>query len=271
MRVLVGLGAAVFIIVFATSLPARAQQVPDQLSLRDAEESIEAVGVLIRDEYVDANIGASVAASLREGLSEGRFPNVSTLQEVADTLNHELAFLTNDTTLRVMPATAPPGEPMRIIRDANALIIDLRDDTGTRPQAVAAAAAYVFETPGTALFEVTTRIGAVEPYRTPAVLPADAGARRWVYVLTSARTASSAEALAFLLQQQRRAEIIGETTAGVATLNKTYAVNARLQIVIPTGRIRSADGLGTWEKAGVKPDVAVTAAEALRVASGRSR
>ena len=77
--------------------PARAQS----LTLADVEASITAIGETIQREYVDRQVGRGVAASLREGLAEGRFPNLATAQDVADAMNHELQFLTHDDALVV--------------------------------------------------------------------------------------------------------------------------------------------------------------------------
>src|SRR3954471_17351188 len=56
--------------------PARAQT----LTLAQVEASITAIGETIQREYVDRQLGRDVAASLREGLAEGRFPNLATAQ-----------------------------------------------------------------------------------------------------------------------------------------------------------------------------------------------
>lgn len=77
--------------------PAAAQT----LTLAQVEESIVAIGDTVQREYFDREVGRQVAASLREGLAEGRFPNLTTPQDVAETINHELQFLTHDKNLVV--------------------------------------------------------------------------------------------------------------------------------------------------------------------------
>jgi hypothetical protein len=66
------------------------------LTLTQVEESIIAVGDAVQQSYFDPALGRQVAQSLREGLSEGRFPNLTTAQDLADTMNQELLFLTHD-------------------------------------------------------------------------------------------------------------------------------------------------------------------------------
>jgi hypothetical protein len=71
------------------------------LTLSQVEESIVAIGDIVQHEYVDRDVGRQVAASLREGLSEGRFPNLTTPGDIAEAMNHELQFLTHDKDLVV--------------------------------------------------------------------------------------------------------------------------------------------------------------------------
>jgi C-terminal processing protease CtpA/Prc len=110
------------------------------------------------------------------------------------------------------------------------------------------------------------------PTRYSTTLPAVAGRdeQRPAYVLTSARTFSAGEGLAFLLQERRRVEVIGEVTAGAANPGRPYPVNSRFDVTVPNGRVRSAVGGGNWEGAGVKPDVASAERDALRVAHERA-
>jgi len=89
--------AVVALSVLLYGRPASAQA----LTLAQVEESIAAIGTTIQREYFDRQVGRQVAASLREGVAEGRFPNLATAQDVADAMNHELQFLTHDTNLVV--------------------------------------------------------------------------------------------------------------------------------------------------------------------------
>jgi C-terminal processing protease CtpA/Prc len=95
--------------------------------------------------------------------------------------------------------------------------------------------------------------------------------RRPIYVLTSAKTFSAGEGLAFLLQERRRAEVVGEVTAGAANPGRPYGVNDRFTVTVPNGRVRSAVHGGNWEGTGVTPDVKTGAAAALAVAHARAR
>jgi CubicO group peptidase (beta-lactamase class C family) len=90
-------------------------------------------------------------------------------------------------------------------------------------------------------------------------------------VLTSARTFSAGEGFAFLLQERRRAEVIGERTAGAANPGAPHRVQASFEVTVPTSRVRSAVSGRNWEGTGVTPDVPVAESEALTVALARAR
>ena len=155
---------------------------------------------------------------------------------------------------------------MRLLQRAEALIIDLRDNRGGSPGTVARIAGYLFDQPALPLFQIVPRSGEPASYATPAVAVPERNERRPVYVLTSSRTFSAGEGLAFLLQERERAEIIGERTAGAANPGRPHRIASTLEVTIPNGRVRSAVTGDNWEGQGVTPDVMVAAADALTVA-----
>jgi C-terminal processing protease CtpA/Prc len=112
--------------------------------------------------------------------------------------------------------------------------------------------------------------GQVERIEPSWTLPEVPGLRyapdRPMYLLTSQQTFSAAEAVAFCLQNRKRATVIGERTGGGAHLSSGILLSADFGLSVPTGR--AVDPLtGTnWEGTGVVPDIEVTAAEALAVA-----
>ena len=160
---------------------------------------------------------------------------------------------------------------MRVVAHADALILDLRANGGGSPDMVALVASYMFDRSGLALFEVVPRSGRrVKRYRTKSIPVPERNGSRPLYVLTSGRTWSGGEGLAFLLQEHHRAEVIGETTAGAANPGRPYHLNARFDVNVPNGRIRTAVLGRNWEGAGVLPDVVTPASQALHVAHARA-
>ena len=157
---------------------------------------------------------------------------------------------------------------MKTLSHADALIVDMRSNGGGSPWTVALLVSYVLE-PGVPLYDIVHR-APDEPDHYATVTVASRDVKRPVYVLTSTRTFSGGEGFAFLLQERRRAEIIGEVTAGAANAGRPYRINARFSVTIPNGQVRSAVGGGNWEGAGVTPDVKTCAADALNVAHARA-
>lgn len=93
-----------------------------------------------------------------------------------------------------------------------------------------------------------------------------------VFVLTSSRTFSAAEALAYGLQAMGRAVVIGETTGGGANPSIAMDLGPWFTVVMPVGQARHPLTGANWEGVGVRPDVAIPAdaalAEAVRRAGG---
>src|SRR5258708_15641373 len=155
---------------------------------------------------------------------------------------------------------------------ADALILDLRGNGGGSPETVALVASYLFDTLELPLFEIVPRSAdGGQTYRTEAGSLPDRDGRRPLYTLTSERTFSGGEGLAFILQERKRAEVVGETTAGAANPGRPYPLNARFAATVPNGKVQSAIRRANWEGTGVTPDVKTPATDALRVAQLRAR
>lgn len=157
---------------------------------------------------------------------------------------------------------------MRLLSRADALVIDMRENLGGSPDTVILLASHLLE-PDLPLFEIVPRTGTPTEFRTTETeLRND---KRPVYILVSRRTFSAGEGFAFLMQERRRAIIVGETTAGAANPGRSHRVNDSFAVTIPNGLIRGAVTGSSWEGAGVTPDVAAKASDALRVAYDQAR
>jgi C-terminal processing protease CtpA/Prc len=157
---------------------------------------------------------------------------------------------------------------MQTLQPADALILDMRENGGGSPGTVALLISYLLEPPERPLFDIVARSGARETYRTEPTATRDA--TRPVYVLTSPRSFSGGEGLAFLLQDLRRAIVVGEVTAGAANPGRPYPAGELFDITVPNGQLLTSITERNWEGAGVRPDIPVPAADALRVAHLRA-
>jgi len=168
-------------------------------------------------------------------------------------------------------ATRPPGGgDADVVQPAAALILDLRDNGGGSPGTVALLLSYLLDAAARPLFDIVHRDGSKDSYTTEATPPPTRNAARPIYVLTSPRTFSAGEGLAFLLQEWKRAVVIGEVTAGAANPGRPYPAGPLFEITVPNGRVVTAITKRNWEGSGVTPDVRVPAAEAFRVAHLRA-
>lgn len=153
---------------------------------------------------------------------------------------------------------------MRSLAGARGVIVDLRANGGGSPDMVAYFLG-AFLPPGTPLFSITGRDTTNRRwYATPTegtLTPIAPGTR--VLVLTSRETFSAGEGAAFLLQEHRRAVIVGERTAGAANPGRPYDIGAWFRVTIPNGQVRSALTGRNWEGTGVVPDHEVRAADAM--------
>jgi hypothetical protein len=87
-----------------------------------------------------------------------------------------------------------------------------------------------------------------------------------LYILTSERTFSAAEALAYHLKHLRNAVVIGDTTRGGAHTTRSFALGNGFVGFIPFTRGESSVTKTDWEGVGVLPDLPVPEEAALRTA-----
>lgn len=87
-----------------------------------------------------------------------------------------------------------------------------------------------------------------------------------LFILTSAETASAGEGFSFILQQRKRAKVVGAQTPGAGYGNKETVIGDGFVFFVSVFRqFDSRTGRG-WQGLGVTPDIAVPADRALAVA-----
>ena len=83
-----------------------------------------------------------------------------------------------------------------------------------------------------------------------------------VFILVSKRTASAAEGFSYIMQQFKRAAIVGEQTKGEGNPGKTFVMNDSLYMMIPTIESRNAVSGRGIDGIGVIPDIPVERSKA---------
>jgi len=155
---------------------------------------------------------------------------------------------------------------LRLLSGTDALILDLRRNGGGEPDAVAYLLSHFFaEGDGRHLNDIYSRTdNSTRQYWTLPSVSLRYG--KPIYVLTSRRTFSGGEEAAYDLQTQKRATLVGEVTGGGANPGEGYSLTHGFAAFIPNGRSINPVTKTNWEHTGVKPDIAVPAADAQKVA-----
>lgn len=155
---------------------------------------------------------------------------------------------------------------LSLMAGTDALIVDLRRNGGGSPDSVAYLMSHffpfgderhlidIYHRPSDSTRQIWTVATVAQRYDKP------------VYVLTSARTFSGGEDFAYGIQAQKRGTLVGETTGGGSNPVGWFSVGRGIVVAIPTARTTNFVTKTNWEHVGVKPDIAVPAAQALQTA-----
>lgn len=153
---------------------------------------------------------------------------------------------------------------MSFVANTDALIIDLRQNGGGTPGMIAYVLSYLFDEPVHVNDIYTRTTDETRQWWTAAsVAGLRYGGKKPVYVLTSSRTFSGGEELAYDVKNLKRATLIGETTGGGAHPVRPFKVSAHFAIGVPFARAISPVTKTNWEGVGVTPDISVPADSAL--------
>jgi hypothetical protein len=152
---------------------------------------------------------------------------------------------------------------MASLNRADAIIFDLRDNSGGSSSMVSLIAAYLFDHPE---YMYDPRVSPTEQSWARSPVRGSRLADKPVYVLTSVSTASAAEQFAYDLKMLNRVTLVGETTRGSAHAGVWYRIDDHFGMGIPETRPINPYSKADWEGVGVEPDVRVKAADALETA-----
>lgn len=163
---------------------------------------------------------------------------------------------------------------MMLLKDTDALIIDLRENTGGGGASDEELLGHLSREP--IPMAVIEWRGDDGRFTTMARRPASPKGGplypdKPVFVLIAKRTFSAAEGFAYDLQAARRAILIGETSRGGGNpSNRPVELGAGMSAFIPNGRVRHPTTGGGWEGTGVRPDVPTAPDQALTEAFTRA-
>jgi len=152
---------------------------------------------------------------------------------------------------------------MNFVSNTNALIIDLRNNRGGDGKMVRLFLSYFFNE-RIKLSEIYTRYNnKTEEKYTYKKVNGKKYLDKPVYLLVNHNTISAAEALAYNLQQNKIAKVIGDKTYGAANPAKVFFIGKKYQLFIPISVEKNAVTKTNWEHTGVHVDEKVNAEKAL--------
>jgi retinol-binding protein 3 len=180
-------------------------------------------------------------------------------------LDNDIGYLRIDGFMPPEVAGPALAAAMTTLHGTGGLVIDLRESVnGGDPRMVALVCAYLIPEAGRLLTTIAWRHKQPDHSRIPAVARGAAYPRTSpVYVLTSRRTFSAGEELAYNLKVLKRARVIGEPTGGGANPGSEYKVGDHLALFIPEGTAINAETGTNWNWTGVIPDEAIAPSSAL--------
>lgn len=154
---------------------------------------------------------------------------------------------------------------MNLIRNSNAIILDLRDNGGGSSEALEFLLSFFLGDGlkiGEFRFRKNNRIEEKIIKKDPVVnkIPDDVP----LYILVSKRTSSAAEGMASNLRAFRGAIIVGENTKGEGNPGELFVINDLLYIMIPTAiSVSAAPDSKPIEGVGVAPDILINPDKSL--------
>jgi C-terminal processing protease CtpA/Prc len=152
---------------------------------------------------------------------------------------------------------------MRFLSHANAIIIDLRENQGGSTDILPFLFRYFLDYPAQLTSNYFREGDFLQESWICKEIEGKALTTVPLFLLTSQRTFSAAEWLAYDMKVRKRATIVGEPTKGGAHSVDLFKIDDQFEIYIPTSRAINPVTGGNWEGTGVIPDVPVPSEAAL--------
>ncbi|WP_232341342.1 S41 family peptidase [Hymenobacter ginkgonis] len=205
---------------------------------------------------------AQQLAAMREGMRRENFGILD-----LSVLRYNIGYL----NLKYLASPAVAGDSyvaaLNYLAHTDALILDLRQCGGATSEfAIPLLCSYFFTAP-THLNDLYWREGnRTQQAWTYTQVPGPRYLTQPLYVLIGPNTFSGAEELAYDLQTQKRATLIGQASGGGANPGGTFRLSEHFDIFLPVGRAINPITHTNWEGVGVRPDTTVILPLALPAA-----
>jgi len=294
----------VFLISILFSPIAFSQQ---NIAQTDKEQIIDEICTLLREHYVYPEIAETIIDSLQNNLKNGRYHKAKDNDVFSDLLTEDLQSVNQDLHLKAWSLRDNYGfisvqrfdgnigyleltklkqlnsESKRIVKGAmdflsnsDALIIDLRKNTGGHPEMIEFITSYFFEDQVQLTGSYQRVTGGIQESWTLKDFYNKKMVDIPLFILISKKTISAPEGFTYNLQTLKRATVVGEVTKGAANPGRFFRIKEMILLLVATGYAEnpitktSWEGYAenpitktSWEGVGIKPDIEISAEEAL--------
>ena len=218
-----------------------------------------------------------VRASMLKGPMGDEIHEGPQWDRMAQTMNHGIAELRlMEGNVRYMnlvgfawtgaKSAAALDNAVRFLAEGDAIVIDLRYNGGGSPKAIQ----YLFShfVPADKPLMTFYFGGGKAPEHNPSLakLPAGRLLGKPLYILTSNRSISAAEAFAALVKDYKVGEIVGESTAGAAYRNTFFPIAGKYLLSVSVARGEVGPSKLDWEGTGIAPTIKADMASAPEAA-----
>ena len=148
---------------------------------------------------------------------------------------------------------------MNFLTNADAIVIDLRENKGGSKAMVQLLASYFFDDEPIHLYSIYGRDGQYFHGYTEAAVEGSRMPKTPLFIICDKRTFSAAEMFAFVMKNAKGAIVIGENTAGGGhTVSSQTIGNGKFILNLPVGQVLDPKTKKGWEKTGIQPDTAIS-------------
>lgn len=249
----------------------------DYDAVTDGAAFAELVTRQLRDMSHDGNVGVAYSQTAIPDRPSGPNPERQARYRAAmeqsncsfekvEILPHNIGYLKLDSFPDPSICQATATDAMAKVNRADAVIFDLRDNTGGFPDMVMLIAAYLFDHPE---YMYNPRENTSERNWTRSPVPGCRLANQPVFILTSSKTFSGAEHFTYDMKMLKRATVVGEKTSGAShgpTPVPYRRIDSHFTMGMTEVRPINPFAKNDWEGFGVEPDVKVKAEDALEAA-----
>ncbi|UMQ42686.1 S41 family peptidase [Chryseobacterium sp. Y16C] len=186
--------------------------------------------------------------------------------EKVERLEGNIGYINYKGFAELKSSKKPLEAAMNFVTNTNSLIIDLRENGGGDNAMLVEFCSYFLDEKEILYTTYFRNSGKTVKNRIQSNVAGKKYLNKNIYILTSPKTFSAGEALAYFLQERKLAKVIGEKTGGAANPVDPYYIQNKYLLLVPDGKITSTYSGKNWEHIGIIPDKIVSQENAFKAA-----